>query len=563
MVTLSVTGRWQNVLHGEAKASLEALLPDVLQTKRWFGGKAGALRAVRIVEAVPIPYGCEAAQLLFIRVEFLDGASDTYIVPLAFAVGDQAIQIRDELSHTVIAPLRVDRNGSLNEGLLYDALWNRDFTRTLLRAIGEQRRYPGGAGELAASPTTRYGDLVEKNADVQISVSGGEQSNTSVIFGDQVILKLYRRLGEGVSPDLELGRGLTSIHFPHVPPVAGAIEYCSNQHEPVTLGILHRFVRNEGDAWQQALQAVEDFFAKVVALHPDPPEGAVWSTPLTDSVQEEAPQPVRALLGSYAESVRILGRRTAELHLTLLTLAQGHQDQNFLPETFTRAYQQARYDSMCRLVESNFDLLRHRVATLSEPAQKEAQRLLDLQPAVIGRFRAFLDLTPTGLRTRCHGDYHLGQVLCTGRDFMIIDFEGEPARPLSERRMKHSPLVDVAGMLRSFHYAPYAALLARSTRQQGQATQSFAVLEPWARVWYRWVTAAFLQAYIPVVSGAAFWPRSGHEVQVLLDTHLLEKAVYELGYELNNRPDWVRIPLQGIQQLVEDASGDPREVLPG
>ncbi len=550
MLTVSITGGWQNVFEGEAKALLEALLPDVLQTKRWFGGKGSELRAVRIVEAVPIPYDSDVVQLLFIHVEFADGSDETYVVPLAFACSDQAMQVRKELSHTVIAPLRVDRNGTLNEGLLYDALWNQDFSRTLVHAIGEERRYPGASGELVASPTNAYGDILGKNTDLHTSVVvGAEQSNTSVIFGDRVILKLYRRLGEGVNPDLEIGRALMSMNFPHVPPIAGAIEYRSNRSEPITLGILHRFVRNEGDAWQQTLRALEDYFAKVVAQHLDPPEGAALKTLGLGSVEGQVPQAAHALMEPYADSAQVLGRRTGELHLTL---AQPHDDPNFAPEAFTQAYQQARYDSMCRLTERSFGLLRNRFAALTESVQKDARSLLDLQTAVLRRFRAFLDLTPTGLRIRCHGDYHLGQVLCTGRDFMIIDFEGEPARPLSERRMKHSPLVDVAGMLRSFHYAPYAALFGRHAGPQDQAKNTPASLEPWARFWYRWVTADFLESYLSVVSGAPFWPGSGTEVQVLLEAHLMEKALYELGYELSTRPEWVRIPLRGIRQLVGD-----------
>ncbi len=549
MVMVSVTERWQNVLQGEARASLESLLPDVLQTKRWFGGKAGGLRGARIVEAVPIPYDSEVVQLLFIRAEFADGSDDTYVVPLACAFGDQAVRVRNELSHAVIAPLRVHRDGTLDDGLLYDALWSRDFVRTVIHAMGEQRRYPGGSGELVASPTTAYGELLGKDTDVPLTVVGAEQSNTSVVFGDRGIFKLYRRLGEGVNPDLEIGLALTRRNFPHVPPVAGALEYRLNRSEPVTLGILHRYVPNEGDAWQQALQAVEDYFANVMTQHPEPPEGRTLTQPLLALTEEEAPQAMGALLGSYAESAKLLGRRTGELHLTL---AQDHDDPKFLPEPFTQPYQQARYDSMCRVTERSFALLRDRLATLSESVRQEARSLLDRQPAVLGRFRAFLDLTPTGLRTRCHGDYHLGQVLCTGRDFMIIDFEGEPARPLSERRMKHSPLLDVAGMLRSFHYAPYAALVGRSTRRQGHAKDASVALHPWARHWYRCASAVFLTSYLSVVSRASFWPRSGREVQALLDAHLLEKAVYELGYELNTRPDWIGIPLQGIQQLLED-----------
>ena len=168
---------------------------------------------------------------------------------------------------------------------------------------------------------------------------------------------------------------------------------------------------------------------------------------------------------------------------------------------------------------------------------------------ILARFHAFLELETRALRIRCHGDYHLGQVLWTGQDFLISDFEGEPARPLSERRMKHTPIMDVAGMLRSFYYAAYAAL----SHQQSDrlAEDAGARFEPWIRFWHGWVSVVFLKAYLGIAERASFWPGSQAEFQVLLDAHLLEKAVYEIGYELNNRPDWVRIPIRGVLDILE------------
>jgi maltose alpha-D-glucosyltransferase/alpha-amylase len=179
----------------------------------------------------------------------------------------------------------------------------------------------------------------------------------------------------------------------------------------------------------------------------------------------------------------------------------------------------------------------------------QAQQVLNLEGTISERFQAILDQKPTVMRIRCHGDYHLGQVLYTGHDFVIIDFEGEPARPLSERRIKRSALHDVAGMLRSFHYAAYSALLDREASGVVRP-EDIPILEPWARFWYLWVSAAFLKAYLAEAGQASFIPQSREELQALLDAFLLEKAIYEVGYELNNRPEWVRIPLQGILDLV-------------
>jgi maltose alpha-D-glucosyltransferase/alpha-amylase len=179
-----------------------------------------------------------------------------------------------------------------------------------------------------------------------------------------------------------------------------------------------------------------------------------------------------------------------------------------------------------------------------------AQSLLNRQEQLMGRFGAILNLKITAQRIRTHGDYHLGQVLYTGKDFIIIDFEGEPARPLSERRMKRSPLRDVAGMLQSFNYAVHQGI--RNEVELGMIPpESLLEMEQWAQFWYGWVASAFLNSYLLTAADATFLPKTTQELQVLLDTYLLEKAVYELGYELNNRPDWAEIPLQRIVQLLE------------
>ena len=245
--------------------------------------------------------------------------------------------------------------------------------------------------------------------------------------------------------------------------------------------------------------------------------------------------------GGYLESARLLGRRTAELHAAL---ASDHEDSRFAPEPFTSFYQRSLYQSMRTLTQGVFRVLRSKARDIPQAIQ-----VMDLQGAIEERFRSILAPKIEASRIRCHGDYHLGQVLYTGKDFVIIDFEGEPARPLSERRIKRSPLTDVAGMIRSFHYAAYTALIG----QTGGAipVDNPAILEPWALFWYSWVSAEFLRSYLEMAETDAFLPPSREHLRTLLDAFLLEKALYELAYEVNNRPQWVRIPIEGVIQLLE------------
>jgi maltose alpha-D-glucosyltransferase/alpha-amylase len=251
-------------------------------------------------------------------------------------------------------------------------------------------------------------------------------------------------------------------------------------------------------------------------------------------------------IGTYVPQARLLAERTAELHIAL---ASG-TGKDFEPEPFSELYQRSLYDSMRSLTKKNLRLLRQKLAGLPEAVRGEADWVLGAEERILERLRRLTGRKLAAERIRTHGDYHLGQVLFTGRDFVILDFEGEPSRSLSERRLKRSPFRDVAGMLRSFQYAAYAKLFEEAAA--GVASpQVVPALESWALYWERWVSAAFLQAYLRRAQGAAFLPASREEREVLLDSYLLEKAIYEMGYELNNRPDWLRIPLRGIRQILD------------
>ncbi|HSL04931.1 MAG TPA: putative maltokinase [Nitrospiraceae bacterium] len=546
---LIVIGQWERILEREARAPLEACLPDVLKARRWFAGKARAILSVRIIESVPIPDQSSAVVLLFIRVEYVDGAPEMYTLPLTAAFGEQAAQIQQRLPDTIVAPLKVRIEDREQTGVLYDALWSPDFSRMLLSAIGRGGRFTGETGTLIASPTQVYAALISGEASLDPAVLKAEQSNTSVSYGDRVLLKVYRRVESGINPDVEIGRILTNMNFPHSPPLAGSLEYVRANGETMTVAILQGFVHNQGNAWDYTLEAFDQYMERCRAQPTGQEHALTFAGPFPETTQGAIPTFARELIGPYLDSASRLGQRTAELHVALAN-AQGNPD--FMPEPFSMEYRQSRYESICRLVSQTYSLLKRRLNALSAVTEPEARWVLSNEPRMQNRFRAFLELETSALRIRCHGDYHLGQVLWTGRDFLISDFEGEPARSLSERRMKHSPILDVAGMLRSFNYAPYATLL----RQQPDwfAADTRARFEPWIRFWHSWVSVAFLKAYLGIAERASFWPGTQAEFHVLLDAHLLEKAVYEIGYELNNRPDWVRIPVRGVLDILVDCN---------
>ena len=551
---LTVSAGARDLFRGRGRASLEAMLPDYLATRRWFAGKARQVQYARITDVISATTATLPSDnyLLLLKVAYVEGEPETYLLAVAVARGDRAEQIFNELPHAVMARLHVRRSDE--PAVLYEAVWDRGFASYLLHSIARHRRFRGAAGEIVAMPTPAF-RAVRGRGDVNLepAVIRAEQSNTSLTYGDRFILKLFRRPDTGLNPDLEIGRFLTEHPSAvRVPAVAGYLEYRNGRKEPMTLGILQEFVPNEGDAWSYTLDAVRDYLERVVTrvANVDLKDVPVPTESFCGLLERETPSLAGDMIGAFLQSAELLGKRTGELHIAL---ASGSEDPAFAPEPFTPFYQRSIYQSMRTLVARVFPALEKRLSELPEGVAEDARSLLTREDVLLERFRRVVDHRLTGMRTRVHGDYHLGQVLYTGKDFVVIDFEGEPARPLGERRLKRSPLRDVASMLRSFHYAAYTAL-GRQTELGIVNPDRAAVVEAWLRFWYAWSGAAFLNSYLKVVTERPLVPQSQPELDVLLDAFMLEKAVYEIGYELNSRPDWVHIPIKGLLQLLERTS---------
>lgn len=567
--TLTLSGNWESIFTNTKSAGqLATVLPNYLRTCRWFGSKARTIQSLQITEVIPANSSATLTSetleysypyyIVFLHVEYTEGLPENYVLPLGYepitATGDRlaGVSVDDPTAYKqnahagqIIAYLKfLSKNDEL--GILFDAAADKNFLSFPLEAVINSRRYLGMRGELFTTNT----HILMRDEDFtqwQPRLLKGEQSNTSVIYGDRLILKFFRKIEEGINPDLEIGRFLTEKQLiQHYAPVAGALEYRNSNGQAMTVGILHKFVPETRDAWSYTLDSLGNYFEQVMAHYTDYENVQQPSNSLVLDLSVEMPELAREIMGAYLTSAELLGQRTAELHLAL---ASDYENPDFVPESFTSFYQRSIYQYMRNMAGTTLLLLKKRVKKLPEESQKMAHLLLDHSEQLMGRFQSVLNLKITAQRIRCHGDYHLGQVLYTGKDFIIIDYEGEPARPLSERRMKRSPLRDVAGMIQSFHYASTLGLREEVNRGLIRA-ENLPMMKQWAHFWYGWVSVAFLNSYLLTVVDAAFLPKSTEELDVLLSAYILEKAVYELGYELNNRPDWVEIPLQRILQLL-------------
>jgi maltose alpha-D-glucosyltransferase / alpha-amylase len=519
---------------------LPGILPGYLQAQRWFGGKADTIRSVSVPEVIPIYAEKFSAYLLLISVEYAASPAQIYALPVV--PGSPAETPTPAPSEP--ASLTLETNGA-PPYVFQDALRDPKFAEWLMESIRQSYRVQGSAGELIAAPGRELTSLWSgPQGSLEPFIMKAEQSNTSVRYGECFILKLFRRIEEGVNLDQEIGSFLTErAHFKHTPPLSGTIQYQRPSRPSATLGILQGYVRNQGDAWKYTLEAL-DRFAQDAAGTADSPLDEVISTRL--SVQQVIPPAAGELLGTYLSRVELLGKRTGELHVAL---ASDPNDPDFAPEPFSADHRQSMARAMVDLAEHALPLLRERLQILPSAARQKAQRVLAEQHHLISRLREVGEFNSLGKRTRIHGDYHLGQVLVTEDDFAIIDFEGEPERPLAERRLKLSALRDVAGMLRSFQYAASSVRIQRGIESEPASEDQRRIVR-WLRQWTQWVSTAFLQHYFNQTAGRGFLPDRIEDILKLLEALLLEKAIYELGYELKNRPGWVEIPLDGLLELL-------------
>jgi maltose alpha-D-glucosyltransferase/alpha-amylase len=512
---------------GQREQLENEILPNYIQARRWFGAKARTLRSLKVIEEIAISSDADAGRLWFVEANYLDGPTETYALPVKIASGASARAVSQNTPHAVIT-----RFTGAGETILFDAIWDGKFRSQLFNVIAQRQSMKAGGGDLVGIASEAVeADNVALSDESQ--VLGGEQSNSSMLFGNKFFLKLYRKLEHGVNPDVEINRFLTErTDFPNVPAFLGAMEYRRPKADPTVVCLLQNAATNQGDVWTLSLDAMGRYYERVLGRKAD--------------LQNET-APVGALLdeligGIYPDKAKLMGQRTGELHLAL---ASRTEDRAFAPEPFNAMAQRSVYQTMRASLRRVFTFLGKKLPELSKKFRDEAREVLAAEKEILAREKRLLDRRTNAAKIRIHGDYHLGQLLYTGKDFVILDFEGEPARALSERKLKRSALRDVAGMMRSFQYAAYSALW-----QPAMRTEDVPFLERWADLWYRQISSVFLQSYLRTTAGAIFVPQNSEDLQIMLEAYLLDKAIYEIGYELNNRPDWVVIPIRGIKHIL-------------
>jgi maltose alpha-D-glucosyltransferase/alpha-amylase len=544
--TITSPDGWEEVIQGEVRDELAGVLAEYMREQAWYRSRGKRLLGASVRDTTPVRYGRKVAYLTLVRVEYAERDPETYVLPLGYATGEQAAELSARNPGAVIARLTRQNAKRTEEGLLYDAMWDQGFPGALLKLISGGRTAHGATGRLVGVTRPALRQMrVPAKAAAEPRIVEGDLNNTSVVFDDRLILKLFRCVDEGTNPDVEIGAFLTDHSFERTPPLAGYLDYRGKRNRKMTVAMLEKYIPHEGDAWDEAMQEVEAFTSRVGrrAAPVSAAEG-ISTSMLLDLASEQQEDSARELLGGYLDRVRLLGKRTAELHLAL---SSDPADPNFRPTPFNSYYQRSLYQAMRSLAGQTMYLMRRELDTMEDALAQHAQTIADLEDLIVQRFGRLLKKRIVATRTRYHGDYRLSQVLRDGDDYMFVDFEGEPDRLMAERQLRHSPLRDVASMIRSLHNAAHAPLMGSDHTPRASER-----LEDWADAWAQQAAAAFLGEYLRAADGASFIPRTPEQLYLLLDSLQLERALSDLRVALLKRPDALPLALRSLKQLLAD-----------
>jgi maltose alpha-D-glucosyltransferase/alpha-amylase len=537
---------WYDVLQGKAGESLcSSVMPDYLQRVFWFRGKGRVITQINITGNCPVKQDDQRFLLVFLQVNYTEWKPETYLIPMTWHPIDQ---IQTEVDWHPLANITTLSLGD-REGILCDAVYFEEFRVMLLEVMIAHAKIRGSNGTqligLKNNGVTR--NSPSRSELFPSRVTAVEQNNTSIIYGDRLLFKMYRKLEDGVNPEPEILRFLAEkSSFRAIPAYAGKIEYRPSVGRATDLGVLQRYIPNHGDAWRSTMTGLTQFVEHLQAHKHELPKLPSHQPTLLEIVESGVPDQFRDLVrGLHLEMALVLGRRTAEMHRALAT---SSEESSWCMEEFSTLYQRSIFQAMRTVVRRNFSLLSANLAHLSIGVQHRAAHILTAENEIVACLHTFTGKRLSAMKCRIHGDFHLGQALFTGKDFVFIDFEGNPAHSMSGRRLKRSPLRDVASMIHSFHYATTTTLIHHGAAHP----DDIPLLEPWLEAWYLYVSGSYLKAYLHAMRNSPLIPADKAELAIMLRCFLIHKAVNELGYELNNRPDRVDIPLRAIELLLRE-----------
>ncbi|MHA7101690.1 maltokinase N-terminal cap-like domain-containing protein [Roseivirga pacifica] len=529
---------WDETFNDESfrQGFVERILLNYMMTTRWYAAKTQKVKTIKIEQQMPFEMeGDETVYFITIEANFEAGFTEYYFIMVGLV--DEDVEVDKK---AVIYNLSA--NGV--KGQVIDSLYYEPFRKALYNQILSQKPLSDDNNKLLFD---RGRALRSSPAYESSRVLGFDQSNTSIEYNGQYFFKVYRRLFSDANPDLELTKFLSEEgHFNNSPRYGGSVSWVKNDFQTISLGIMQEKIENIGEAWNHTVDMIKGYFERIEAT--DAPIDDIQDVPSFAFVSpEELKSDFRLLItDDVLTKVEKMAQRVAEMHIALFS---NRVETQFNPIPFNGDYTVWLKNRIIYQLNARFILVDENIEKLTGLAQEYAQLFVNHRADITNRFLAFEENRLNSCRIRIHGDLHLGQILMTeDDDFYIIDYEGEPESTIRDRKVKQTPLKDVAGMLRSFHYAVYAVIFDKNNKFQLSQEALFEAGEKY----YRAIAAVFLNKYVTTAMSENLDIGYESEIKYLLKYHLLEKAVYEIGYELKSRPDWVIIPLTGIKQIFED-----------
>ena len=536
---------WSELIEGPGKDELESLLPGFFE-RSLQSISHDELRSCKIVRSLKFTTPKRTVRVITIRLEYQESLPEMVMLPLVLISEEESLNLLSPLREVAVAKVAGSENG-----MLCDAAATPDYLTAVLQVITEGRTLKVEAGDLVGVPLRDLTELRNSNLFESLPVvhRSGED-DVSATFGTHCVLKTYRRVEEGINPDVEIGRFLERHQFTGMVPVLGTIEVRRRGGSSSTIAALRSFVPHQGTAWQHLLDQLSQFFERAATMSSETTQALTTEGPLMP-LSEEVSVQEHELFSHCLETADRLGHKTGELHRTLFS---DRSEPAFAPEPFTKGYQRSIYQTMRNQVAQVSAHITRDKQKLSERLQAGADQFLASQTALFQRFQKGLDFPLDGWRIRCHGDYHLGQFLYTGNDYLILDFEGDSSKPISDRRIKRSPLRDVASMIRSFDYA-IRSMLYGLGNQRGRPSgvlrdEDRGALAKWGSACYTRMARRFVSSYLEVVESTGLLPTNLDARRTILELFLLEKSLIELNYDLIRRPDWMVIPLEAILRML-------------
>jgi maltose alpha-D-glucosyltransferase/alpha-amylase len=528
----SSKSNWEDIIENKdfIKVFLADVLEDYIQKQRWYGGKSSKLKYIELREHFRLQQHGEVYFGLILEVNFAEAFYHHYFLPIAF-VSDESFAQENR-----ILPIKLKNQN----GFIIDAMYLEAFRKLVYERISTA--LPVDKTKVQYHKSENYENIPYESSRFM----GVEQSNTSIIFNDKYILKFFRRIYSDKNPDYEMSRFLSDKKdFKNTPPYMGSINIIDSDSTYVTIALMQKLVPNQGDAWDYFLKEIHKIFETISHKHID-----IHNLPKIDLFSRLKINHVPAEIIDWTGlnillKVRLLAQRTAEMHAAL---GSEFEETAFTPTQFNGDYTVWLKNRLTYMFQNRLNMTENNLHKLEGGALDLANEFLDQKNEIRKRLVAFDWTKLKGERIRIHGDYHLGQVLVQDHDFCILDFEGEPESTIRDRKVKQPPLKDVAGLFRSFHYAVYSTIFTHGE----EYGKSQAELFEYGELLYRYFVAIFMETYITTIQDENLNLGYNQERIFILKYHLLEKAIYELGYELNSRPRWTIIPLKGISNILNN-----------